>query len=186
MLDQTKAADMVAAGVGKDGGAVESMQTGGVFTVECIGADGQVKWSDDFHNLVVNVGLKDINDKYFTGSVYTAAWFIGLVNATPTYAAGDTAALHAGWTENVNYSQAARPTLAFGASTTANPSVITTSTAVFSMNTTSTIAGAFVITNSTKSGTTGILFSEGNFTGGNKIVASGDTLNVTYSLSTAG
>lgn len=186
MLEKTKAADMVTAGVGKNGGAEEMVTTGGVFYVTCRDADGNLKWEDEFHNLVVNVGLQDINNKYFTGTTYTAAWYIGLVNATATYAAGDTAALHGGWTENTSYSQAARPTLSFGASTLANPSVITASAATFSMNATATIGGAFVISNSTKGGTTGILFSEGNFVGGSKTVASGDTLNVTYSLSTAG
>lgn len=186
MQDRTKAADAVTADIIKGGIAVDTMKTGGVFHVQCLDANGQTRWEDDFHNLVTNVGLKDVNDTYFTGSAYTAAWYIGLVNATATYAAGDTAASHGGWTENTSYSQAARPTLAFGASTTANPSVITASAATFSITGTATIGGAFVISNSTKGGTTGILFSEGNFTGGSKSVANGDTLNVTYSLSTAG
>jgi hypothetical protein len=42
------------------------------------------------------------------------------------------------------------------------------------------VAGAFLTTVST--GTSGILFSEGNFTGGDKITAAGDTLNVTYTF----
>lgn len=186
MLDKTKAADMVTAGIGKNGSLEAVVTTGGVFYVTCHDANGDIKWEDSFHNLVVNVGLQDVNNKYFAGSAYTAAWYIGLVTATATYAAGDTSASHAGWTENVAYSQATRPALAFGASTLANPSVITATAATFTMNGTATIGGAFVITNSTKGGTTGILFSEGNFAGGNKSVTSGDTLNVTYSLSTAG
>ena len=44
-----------------------------------------------------------------------------------------------------------------------------------------TVAGAFLCNAAT--GTTGILFSEGDFTGGDKIVASGDTVNVTYTFS---
>ena len=186
MLDKTKAADMVTAGVGKNGGTDELVTTGGVFHVTCFDADGNLKWEDAFHNLVVNVGLQDINDKYFSGVSYTAAWYIGLVNSGASYAAGDNASSHGGWTENTSYSQGARPTLSFGGSTLANPSVISASAATFSMTGTATIGGAFVISNSTKGGTTGILFSAGNFVGGNKSVANGDTLNVTYSLSTAG
>jgi hypothetical protein len=44
-----------------------------------------------------------------------------------------------------------------------------------------TVAGAFLTT--ATSGTSGILFSEGSFTGGNKSVDAGDTLNVTYQFS---
>lgn len=186
MLDTTKVADVTTAEIEKGAGACEAVKTGGVFTVACHGPDGQLKWEDSFHNLVVNVGLKDMNEKFFSGSGYTAAWYIGLVNSGASYAAGNTASSHAGWTENTDYSQANRPQLSFGASTTANPSVITASAATFSMTNTATIGGAFVINDNTKGGTSGILFSAGNFSGGNKTVANGDTLNVTYSLSTAG
>jgi hypothetical protein len=44
-----------------------------------------------------------------------------------------------------------------------------------------TIAGAFLA--SVSSGTSGILFSAGDFTGGDKVVDSGDSLSVTYSFS---
>jgi hypothetical protein len=160
---------------------------GGVFTVECRDADGNLKWEEEFHNLVVNEGLQYINTQVFTGVTYTATWYMGLVNgpgAGNTYLAANTMASHAGWTENVSYAQSARPTMAFGSATLADPSVITTSTPVsFTMNASATIAGAFVTTNNTKSGTTGVLFSVGNFTVGDRGVVSGDTLNVTYTFS---
>jgi hypothetical protein len=35
---------------------------------------GNVKWVDDFDNLVVNDGLDDSLDKHLKGSGYTAAW----------------------------------------------------------------------------------------------------------------
>jgi hypothetical protein len=44
-----------------------------------------------------------------------------------------------------------------------------------------TIAGAFLA--SVSSGTSGILFSAGDFTGGDKTVDSGDSLSVTYQFS---
>jgi hypothetical protein len=74
----------------------------------------------------------------------------------------------------------------FGTATTADPSVIDNSgsVAVFTMNATVTIAGAFLISNSTKSGTTGTLFSVSTFQSpGARSVVSGDTLNVTYEFS---
>lgn len=163
-------------------------QGGGVFHFQCFDKNGTLKWEDSAHNLVTNVGLKNMNENHFTGSGYTATWFLGLVNnsPTPSYAAGDTAASHAGWVESADYTQATRPTCTFGTATTADPSVITNSAsvAVFTMNGTVTIAGAFLISNSTKSGTTGILFSASTFQSpGSRAVVSGDTLNVTYEFS---
>jgi hypothetical protein len=185
MKDLARKADRFEATVVNDASASGSVSVGGVFTVECYDAAGQLKWKDEFHNLVVNQGLKDMNDKYFTGSGYTAAWYIGLINnsPTPSLVAGDTALSHAGWTEFTGYSQANRPTLSFSASTTADPSVISTaSAAAFSITSTATIYGAFVISNNTKSGTSGVLFSEGAFAATRSVV-NGDTLNVSYSLS---
>ena len=156
---------------------------GGVFSVECIGSDGQVKWKDEGHNLVVNTGLQFLNTQVFKGVTYTATWYMGLVNTGATYAAANTMASHAGWTENVSYVQSARPTMSFGTASTADPSVIVSSVVAFTMNATGTIAGAFLSTNNTKSGTSGTLFSAGNFTVGNRPVVSGDTINVTYTFS---
>ena len=154
--------------------------------MECRDASGNLKWADTFHNLVVNEGLQDMNSKYFAGSGYTAAWFLGLVTGPgsgTTFAAADTLASHAGWTENTNYT-GNRKAVTFGTATTADPSVISNAAApsVFTMNANAqTIAGAFLC--SVNSGTSGILFSAGDFTGGDKIVDSGDTLSVTYQFS---
>ena len=166
----------------------EKVKAGGVFTVQCFDKDGNLKWTEENHNLVVNVGLKDMNDKYFTGSSYTAAWYIGLYGsgATNSPAAGDTMSSHIGWTEVVAYSQATRPAATFAAATTADPSVITNSAspATFSINGTTTVGGAFLTSNNTKSGTTGILFSASDFQSpGDRSVVSGDTLTVSYTFS---
>ena len=137
---------------------------------------------------MVNVGLKDMNDKYFTGSAYTAAWYIGLYGAAASNdpAAGDTMASHAGWTEVTDYTEATRRPANFGAATTADPSVISNSgsVAVFSINGTVTVGGAFLTSNDTKGGTTGVLFSASDFAApGDRSVVSGDVINVTYTFS---
>ena len=51
-----------------------------------------------------------------------------------------------------------------------------------------TVAGAFINVggSSTIDSTTGTLFSAGDFTAGSKTVTSGDTINVQYTLSSAG
>jgi len=142
-----------------------------------------LKWRDEFDNLVTTVGKNDLLDKYFKGSAYTATWYVGLVDggSAPTYAAGDTMGSHSGWTENTGYSNANRPTLTLG--TPSGGSVDNSaSKAVFNINASGTIAGAFIATNNTKGGTTGTLYGEGNFAEGNRSVVNGDTLNVTVTL----
>jgi hypothetical protein len=166
----------------------ESAKAGGIFTVQCHDKDGNLKWEAKEHNLVVNEGLQFMNAKTFTGSSYTAAWYLGLygAGASNTPAAGDTMASHAGWTEVTAYSQTTRPACNFGTPTTADPSVATNSAsaATFSINATTTVGGAFLTTDSTKGGTTGTLFSAADFQSpGDRSVVSGDTLSVTYTFS---
>ena len=185
--ENAKSQDLVASALASVKESNDGAKAGGVYRMECIGPDGNVKWTAECPNLVVNVGLQDMNAKYFSGSTYTATWFIGLygAGASNTPAAGDTAASHAGWTEVVRYSNATRPAATFGTATTADPSVISNSAspAAFTINATATVGGAFLISNSTKSGTTGILFSASDFQSpGDRSVASGDTLNVTYTF----
>ena len=168
--------------------SIEKVKAGGVFTVQCFDSEGNLKWSEEKHNLVVNVGLKDMNDKYFTGSAYTAAWYIGLYGAAASNnpAAGDTMASHAGWTEVTAYSQATRPAATFAAATTADPSVISNSAsvAVFSINATTTVGGAFLTSDNTKGGTSGTLFSASDFAApGDRSVVSGDVINCSYQFS---
>jgi hypothetical protein len=180
--------DQVSAAVQKAKGVSEGIRGGGVFTVVCYDKDGNHKWTAKSPNLVVNVGLADMNDKYFSGSGYSATWYLGLYGAASSNnpAAGDTMASHAGWTEVTDYSQSTRPAATFGSATVADPSVIDNSgsVAVFSINNTVTVGGAFLTSNNTKGGTTGILFSASDFQApGDRNVVSGDTLNVTYQFS---
>jgi hypothetical protein len=180
--ENAKATDMASASLVANTGAQEGTQITGSYTVECLDSQGNVKWSETIKNLVVTVGKNYMLDTTFTGSAYTATWFLGLVNgaSSPTYNAADTMSSHAGWTEFTGYSNATRPAPSWNAA--AAGSKATTATA-FNINATGTVAGAFMTTSNTISGTTGTLFSAGNFTGGNRAVSSGDTLNVTYTAS---
>lgn len=152
-----------------------------IYEIECFDSKGNLKWTDTFHNLVVTEGLNDSLNKHFKASSYTAAWYVGLTNSSPTFAAGDTMASHSGWTENTNYSESNRPTLTLG--TVSSGSVDNSANkAVFSINASATIGGAFIVSNNTKNGTTGTLYGGGAFSGGNRNVVNGDTLNVTVTL----
>jgi hypothetical protein len=190
MQHKAKSTDSVAGSVSQFKGFNEGARGGGTFHFQCFDKDGNLKWEDSAKNIVVNVGLQDMNTKYFTGSTYTAAWYIGLVdgpNSGNTYAAGDTLASHSGWTENTDYSGSDRITATFGTATTADPSVIDNSgaVAVFAITGTATIAGAFLTDVQSNASTSGLLFSVSAFTGGDRAVISGDTLNVTYEFSLA-
>jgi hypothetical protein len=189
--DKTTSTDQMTAGLVMGTQSGEEAAATGVYTIQCFDAQGNLKWEAESKNLVVNVGLQDMNAKYFTGSAYTAAWYIGLYGAAATNnpAAADTMSSHAGWTENTGYSNATRPACTFGTPTTANPSVATNSAspASFTINATSTVGGAFLVSNSTKGGTTGTLYSAADFSApGDRSVANADVLTVTYTLSLAG
>jgi hypothetical protein len=189
-MEYSAAKDQVSAGLITNPTAGDMVGAGGVYTVTCVGSDGVEKWSDTFHNLVMNGGLANMNGVYFALGTQSSTWYLGLVTGPgsgTTYSAGDTLASHGatgsgGWTENTGYT-GNRKAVTFGAATTANPSVITNSASPssFAINATSTIAGAFLC--NVASGTSGVLFSAGDFTGGDKSVANGDTLNVTYTFS---
>lgn len=190
-VEKAQAADFVGSAITKALQAGETASAKGVYTMQCFDKDGNLKWEAECPNLVVNGGLQDMNNKYFLGSAYTATWYIGLYGsgASNSPAAGDTMSSHAGWTEVVPYSQATRPACTFATPTTANPSVATNSAspAVYSINATATVGGAFLVSDNTKGGSTGTLYSASDFTSpGDRSVVSGDTLNVTYTLSLAG
>lgn len=155
---------------------ISNIAIGHVFHVVCRDKDGNIKWEETSHNLVVTTGLNDILDKYYKGSTYTAAHYVGLKLAG-TIAAGDTMSSHAGWSESTSYSNANRPTFTPG--TVSGGSVDNSaSKASFTINGTATIAGAFLTTNNTKGGTTGTLIGATDF-GTARSVLSGDTLDVT-------
>jgi hypothetical protein len=190
-VDKAKSTDNVSAGLVAGTRSTENAVAIGQFNFECIGADGKVKWTGSVPNLVVNAGLAYMAGTSLTSVAQITAWYIGLYGsgATNAPAAGDTMTSHIGWTEVVPYSNATRVAVTFATATTANPSVATNSAspASFTINATSTVGGAFLTSGSAKNGTAGTLFSAADFSApGDRAVTSGDTLNVTYTMSLAG
>lgn len=145
------------------------------YDIICYDASGKEKWREHISNLVMTGGRNDLLDKYFAGSSYTAAWFVGLKGAG-TIAASDTLSSHAGWSELTPYT-GSRQTISWlsasGGSKSAN-------SASFSINANATLAGAFVASSS--SGTSGVLYSASDFSQ-TRTVQSGDTQTVALTVS---
>lgn len=145
------------------------------YQLVCRDRFGNIKWEETIRNLVTTEGKNDIIDKYFKGSSYTAAWYLGL-KGTGSAAAGDTLASHGGWSEVTPYS-GNRPAITFGTTSSGSN---TASAVGFSITGTATVAGAFIA--SVNTGTSGKLYSAGDFAA-SRSVANGDTLNVTPTVS---
>jgi hypothetical protein len=192
-IEKINPSDSTNVTVTRGAGFSESVDMHGKFTAVCYDKDGNVKWQDDFPNTVTTVGKNALLDTYLGGSAVgagTTTWYMGLIgsNGYSAIAAGDTMSSHSGWKESgennsraPGYSQATRRQITFSSSSSG--SKVTANAVVFSINVAGTVKGAFIANNATKAGTTGILYSAGLFTVGDKVVTSGDTLNVTYTAS---
>lgn len=162
----------------------EKVGVGGVFTFEHL-RDGKVIDSWDEHNLVVTEGLNHLLDVTFHGSTQVPTWYVGIFSGNYTPAATDTGAtISANSTEiTTGYDEATRP--AFVESAAAAGSLSNTaSKASYTINTTVTAYGAFLVSSSTKGGTAGTLMSCTRFSTARALL-SGDTLQVTYTFSAA-
>ena len=167
----------------------------GWYHVVCRDKDGNVKWEEEFPNLVVAVGKQLMLDTLLrtSGTYTTVGPFLGLLNASITPAATDTMSTIVPSKEFIAYTvggSAVRGTAAFAASssTGATPSNVTSSTATAVTYTITgsggTVYGCFLVTGtgavSTQSNASGTLYSEGNFSTA-KTTTAGDTVSVTYS-----
>ena len=191
----TNNGDFSSASLIKNADFNETVGMEGRFEAKCYDKDGNLKWEDTIDNLVMAAGKQLMLDTILAGSAFTATVVMGLVSgaSTPTYAATDTQASHAGWLEsgatNAPTYSVPRKTPTFSAATSSgttpnNITTKTTSAAVsFTFTGAGTVAGCFININgsSTIDNATGTLYSAGSFSGGNKTVASTDQLNVTYS-----
>jgi hypothetical protein len=113
------------------------------------------------------------------GSTQITQWYLGVFEANYTPVSTVTAAtITAASTECTAYASATRPTYDEAAAA----SQVTTnsaSRASFVFNATKTIYGGFLVSSSTKSGTSGTLFAAAQFSS-SKAVVSGDELLLTY------
>lgn len=173
----------------------EGMGMAGYYHVECRDKDGNLKWAEEFPNLVNAVGKQLMLDTLLSGTSYTTVGpYLGLIDgSSPTFLAADTMSSHSGWTEFTNYTvggSAVRGTASFSSATSSglSPSNVTTKTASAITYTITgaggTVGGCFLVTgsgaSSTQGNTSGTLYSAGAFANP-KITTAGDTVSVTYS-----
>jgi len=172
----------------------EGMGIEGWYHVVCRDAQGNLKWQEEFPNLVVAIGKQLMLDTLLKGSSYSVTGpYLGLLNASITAAATDTMSTIVPSKEFTAYTvggSAVRGTAVFASSTStgATPSNVTSSTATAVTYTITgsggTVYGCFLVLGSgasnTQSNTGGTLYSEGNF-GTAKTTTAGDTVSVTYS-----
>jgi len=151
----------------------------GVWSFVCKAPNGIIKWIGDIKNIATAQGLDHVLDVVFHNATKVNPWYIGLKHAGNASTA-DTLSSHAGWTECANYTGNRKEFVEAAASSGSITN--SASKASFSINANNqVIAGGFLC--SAETGTSGTLFSVVDFTGGNKTCDSGDTLEVTYTIS---
>ena len=138
-------------------------------------------WEEEFDNGITDAGIHFVLDRFTNvGTPSALSWYGGLINNSgfTGLAAADTAASHSGWTELTDYSESVRQTLNFSAAA----SRAISDSISFSINATVAVNGLFVISDNTKSGTSGTLFSTASFSSVQNFV-NGNTATANYTLS---
>jgi len=170
----------------------ERAEAHGRYEIECIGADGTLRWRETIENVVCTVGKNLALDTFLAGSAYTVTGpFMGLISSVSYTAvsAADTMASHTGWLEaggaNAPTYSGTRKTAAWSAASAGSKALSAALT--FAITSSGTIKGAFLVFGSgavnTVDNTAGTLWSAGTFSTGDKAVVTSDTLNVSFSSS---
>lgn len=143
--------------------------------------EGVLLARQEFSNAVTTGGKNHMLNEYFRHSGYSAdaiaTWYIGLIDnaGSPTLADADTLASKS-WTEFTNYTGNRQAWAPLAASLAAKG---TETVSTFVIGASATIYGAFLA--SVATGTSGILFSTGNFTAP-IAVQSPDEIKVGYTI----
>ena len=156
----------------------------GKFVVEHFNKQGELIGTYEMPNGVANVGKNLLLEVMFSDGVAIAAssWYLSLIDNSgyTALADADTMASHAGWNEFTSYSEANR--VEWGPGDAASQSITNASPATFNISGSGTVKGIFVVSNNTKSGTSGTLWATALFAA-DVPVTNGDQLKVTYTVS---
>ena len=195
MTEKALAAEHNDAVLYRQGMLGEPADAHGHWEVVCYGPDGEVKWTDSIENVVCTEGKNVMMDAALAGSSYTVVGpYVGLISSVSYTAVAATdvgTQINGtnGWKEagggNAPTYSGTRPTASWSAAS-ANAKAFATP-AVFNLTGAGTVKGMFLLYGtgalSTIDDAHGKLWSAGLFTGGDKVVGSGDILNASYSTS---
>lgn len=193
--DHSPANALASAAIARGGPIEESAKAEGFYTVECRGPDGKIKWTDTIINTVMTEGKNVLLDQALAGSSYSVTGpYMGLISSS-SYSAiaasdvgtqinGTNAWKEAGGSNAPTYTGNRKTCVWSSASAGAKALSAALSYAITG---TGTIKGCFIVfftsAVNTKDDAHGTLLSAGLFSGGDRAVLSGDTVNVSYTLS---
>lgn len=162
-------------------------RVGGLMTMECYDPrTKKVLWVSPLNpNGVPTVMLNHIPNIIYGAGMQIPQWYFGLVASSgfSTFNASDTMGSHIGWSEQTGYDEAARQSYTPGAASggvITNP-VVATFTATGSMG----VQGAFLVSVSTKGGSTGTLGMTSALNNAPQTIPAGLTVRLKYDLTFA-
>lgn len=196
-MEKVKAKEAASASLISHPAAYDALRIHGQYFAQCFDKDGNLKWEDTIKNHVMTEGMNLLLETTLDGSGYTVTGpFMGLISSVGygTTAVGDTAAQIGGtndWDEAgpsfaPDYT-GDRKTCVWDAAAAGAKAL--SSALAFTFSEGGTVKGCFIVTGASASAThddtNGVLLSAGVFTGGDKIVAGTDVLNVSYDITLA-
>lgn len=186
MKTGAKCKDLAVASVGLAKRMHDRAVLGGVFEIECRRPDGSLAWKERAENIITDEGLNRILDVLLHGTTQTSPWYCGLVESDTTAAANQNYDVPV-FTECTAYDEATRP--AYNEAAASSKSTTNSANkAVFTMNATKTLYGAFLASVSTKgdhtAGANNVLLCYAKFSA-SQAVQDDYTVNLTYTVSAA-
>lgn len=178
---------------------LEQLKLKGKYTAKCFDKNGRLKWEAEAHNVITDEGANQLLDSAF-GAGPIAGPFLGLISSvgyTGLPVVADTMASHSSvghvWAEAGNGSNyptwstpAGNARVAVSFATASGRAKSLSAVASFVIVTGGTVKGPFLVFGTgavaTNNNTSGKLFSAGVFSGGDKVVGAGDTLQVSYGV----
>ncbi len=162
--------------------SADALALRGSFHLEHLDVNGKPKGWYTMANTVVNAGKNLLLDVMFDAGSQVSTWYMSLIQdgGYSAIAAGDTMGSHAGWQEFTGYDETTRPI--WNPDAAASESITNSTTTDFTINTSDTLKGIFIVADNTISGTTGTLWCATLFSA-DVPVTNGETFRLTYTLS---